>query len=117
MDEALGRTCVRKTVVVLKDKCAPSAKALSDARLQPEGTSRGYAQTLHDVTDAAPSTPQDIATWYQTEGKSLPGETQEIAQILSDLTGPAVPDHAPSDRSRSHHSGLAFALHSSDCRS
>jgi hypothetical protein len=64
-------------------------KALSDASLQPDGTSRGYSQTLHDVI-VVPSTPQDIATWYQTDGKSLlsaaqawPDEDPGLAEALA----------------------------------
>jgi hypothetical protein len=55
-------------------------KALSDASLQPDGTSRGYSQTLHDVI-VVPSTPQEIATWYQTDGKSELSIAQALAQI------------------------------------
>jgi hypothetical protein len=59
------------------------AKALSDASLQPDGTYKNYSQTLHDVI-VVPSTPQDIATWYQTDGKSELSIAQALAQISPD---------------------------------
>jgi hypothetical protein len=78
-------------------------KALSDASQQPDGSYKNYSQTLRDVI-VVPSSPQDIATWYQTEGKSVlsaaqtwpddhPGLAQAIANhAVTFLNAKDIPD-------------------------
>jgi hypothetical protein len=50
-------------------------ETLTQANQQPDGTLKNYSQTLNDVI-AVPSTPQDIAAWYQSDGKLLTGQAE-----------------------------------------
>jgi CMP-N-acetylneuraminic acid synthetase len=52
------------------------AKSLAAASEQPDGTYSNYSQNLQDVVAAAPSTPQQVTNWYQTDGKILASQAQ-----------------------------------------
>jgi hypothetical protein len=54
---------------------AAYAQALAQANQQPDGSTKNYSQTLNNVI-AVPSTPQDIAAWYQSDGKLLTGQAE-----------------------------------------
>ena len=54
---------------------AAYAQALTQANQRPDGSTKNYSQTLNNVI-AVPSTPQDIAAWYQSDGKLLTGQAE-----------------------------------------
>jgi hypothetical protein len=68
-----------------------------DAHRQPDGTVTSFTQTFNDVS-LAPSTPQAIDTWYQTEGQST------IALAQQDPSGSqlAIDDAALAQAVQSH---------------
>jgi hypothetical protein len=81
-------------------------ETLSNASQQPDGTYKNFSQTLNDVI-VVPSTPQDIATWYQTEGKSV----QSAAQYWPDDNpglAEAIANHAVTFLNANDIPGLNF---------
>jgi hypothetical protein len=42
-------------------------KAVDSAHLQSDGTYASWSQTLHDTFFTAPTTPQEVASWYQSD--------------------------------------------------
>jgi hypothetical protein len=49
--------------------------ALANANRKPDGTVQSYSQNFSDVV-AVPSTQQEIAAWYQNDGKAVLGAAQ-----------------------------------------
>lgn len=81
-------------------------KAVSDASEQPDGTYKNYSQTLNNVI-VVPSTPQDIAAWYQTDGKAI----QMAAQAWPDDNpglAEAIANHAVTFLNANDIPGLNF---------
>jgi hypothetical protein len=63
--------------VSLNDCLNVYANDLADQNTGPDGTVGGFSQTLHDVELTAPSTPQQISTWYNSlDTKALAGAAQ-----------------------------------------
>jgi hypothetical protein len=65
----------------LLDGEAAYIQELNAAHRQPDGTYTSWSQTLHDVFVTAPSTPQEVASWYQsTEGQQTLSAAQAWPQ-------------------------------------
>jgi len=68
----------------LLDGEAAYTQELNAANRQSDGTIASWSETLHDVFVTAPSTPQEVASWYQSD------EGQEVASAAT-----AFPDDNP----------------------